>query len=129
VGALVLSHWVLDAIVHARDLPVAPGVGTLVGLGLWQSRAATFAVEMPIFIGGLWLYVTATPALDRTGRWALAALVTFFAVLQLQYFFGPPPPSVAAVAWVGQAQWLLVGWGYWVDAHARSQPAGAVRAA
>ena len=24
---------------------------------------------------------------------------------------------VAAVAWVGHAQWLLVLWGYWIDRH------------
>ena len=66
------AHWVLDAIVHIPDLPIAPGLDTLVGLGVWQSRAATFAVEVPIFIAGLWLYVRATPTLDRTGRWALA---------------------------------------------------------
>jgi hypothetical protein len=29
--------------------------------------------------------------------------------------FGAPPPSVAAIAWLGQAQWLLVALAYWVD--------------
>ncbi len=29
----------------------------------------------------------------------------------------PPPPSVADLAWVGQAQWLLILWGYWIDSH------------
>ena len=129
VGALVLSHWVLDAIVHIPDLPIAPGLDTLVGLGVWQSRAATFALEVPIFIAGVWLYVRATPTMDRTGRWALAGLVTFFAVLATQYFYGPPPPNLASIMWAGQAQWLLVAWGYWIDAHARSAPAAAVQLA
>src|SRR5690606_16750942 len=36
VGMLVLSHWVLDAVVHVPDLPLWPGGGPLVGLGLWN---------------------------------------------------------------------------------------------
>ena len=34
---------------------------------------------------------------------------------------GPPPPSVSAIAWIGQAQWLLVAWGYWIDRHRRAR--------
>jgi hypothetical protein len=50
------------------------------------------------FMAGVWLYVRATPAMDRTGRWALAGLVTFFALLAAQYFYGPPPPNLASVS-------------------------------
>jgi hypothetical protein len=39
--------------------------------------------------------------------------------IQIANIFGAPPPSVNALAWVGQAQWLLVVWGYWVDRHRR----------
>ncbi|HEX6361785.1 MAG TPA: hypothetical protein VFZ93_02430, partial [Albitalea sp.] len=35
VGAAVLSHWVLDLLVHEPDLPLAPGAAR-VGLGLWH---------------------------------------------------------------------------------------------
>lgn len=117
VGALVVSHWLLDAIVHIPDLPLAPGGSAMVGLGLWQSKLATLAVEVPIFVIGIWLYATATRARDKVGTYALIGLVAFLAVIQAGNLFGPPPPSVAAIAWVGQAQWLLVAWGYWVDAH------------
>ena len=37
LGALVLSHWVLDFISHRPDLPLIPGMETRVGLGLWNS--------------------------------------------------------------------------------------------
>jgi hypothetical protein len=117
VGALVVSHWLLDAVVHVPDLPLAPGSSTLVGLGLWNSMAATIAVEAALFAGGLWLYLSATRAADRTGRLALVGLVAFLVLVEIANFAGPPPPNVTALAWVGQAQWLLVAWGYWVDAH------------
>src|SRR5687768_4315756 len=31
---LVVTHWLLDAASHTRDLPLLPGAGPLVGLGL-----------------------------------------------------------------------------------------------
>jgi hypothetical protein len=117
VGALVASHWVLDVIVHVPDLPLMPGVDTMVGLGLWQSRAATLAVEIPIFTAGVWLYVKSTHAKDKVGSYALIGLIAFLAVIHAANLFGSPPPNVTAIAWVGQAQWLLVVWAYWVDAH------------
>jgi hypothetical protein len=33
---------------------------------------------------------------------------------------GPVPPSVTAIAWAGQGQWLLVWFGYWIDRHRRA---------
>lgn len=117
VGLLVLSHWLLDAIVHVPDLPLMPGSDAMVGMGLWQSKAATLAVEVPIFATGVWLYVRATRATDKAGRYGLIGLVAFLALIHAGNLFGEPPPSVTAIAWVGQAQWLLVAWAYWVDAH------------
>jgi len=117
VAALVVSHWVLDLIVHVPDLPLAPGVDMVVGLGLWQSKAGTLAVEIPIFAAGVWLYARSTHARDKAGRYGLIGLVGFLAFIHVGNLFGPPPPDVTAIAWVGQAQWLLVAWAYWVDAH------------
>jgi hypothetical protein len=120
---LVLSHWLLDAVTHIPDLPLSPGGGPLVGLGLWESMTASLAVEFSIFAGGIWLYVKSTPSMDKVGRWSLAGLVVFLALLHLGSLFGPPPPSVTAIAWIGQAQWLLVAWGYWVDSRCAAEGA------
>jgi len=122
VGLLVLSHWLLDAIVHAPDLPLLPGGATRIGLGLWQSRAATLAVELPIFFAGVALYLRSTRGLDRIGTWGVAGLVALLVLIYVGNLFGPPPTSVVAIAWVGHAQWLLVLLGYWVDAHRRALP-------
>jgi hypothetical protein len=116
VGAVVLSHWVLDFVTHRPDLPLWPG-GPKVGLGLWHSIPATIAVEVPLFILGLALYLRATRTRDRTGSIALWALVLFLAVVYVGNFTSPPPPSAAAIGWVGLAQWLFVPWGWWIDHH------------
>lgn len=116
LGALVVSHWLLDLIVHRPDLPFYPG-GPKVGLGLWSSLGGTIAVEGALFAIGVWLYVRTTCARDSAGRWALWTLVAFLLVIYAASLFGPPPDDVRTIAWLGQAQWLLIAWGYWVDRH------------
>lgn len=115
-GLAVISHWILDLVVHRPDLPLAPG-GTRVGLGLWNSLSATLAVELVVFFGGLWIYLRATRARDRIGSFALAGLVGFLLLIYAGNLLGPPPPSVEAIAWAGQAQWLIVIWAFWIDRH------------
>jgi hypothetical protein len=116
IGALVVSHWLLDVVVHVPDLPVVPG-GTPVGAGLWNQREAALLLELGLLGAGAALYVRATSARDRIGRWGLATFVAFIAVIQVANTFGAPPPSVTAIAWVGQLQWLLVAWALWIDRH------------
>jgi len=117
LAALVLSHWLLDVLTHAPDMPLTLWGGPMLGLGLWSSVAGTVAIETALFAAGVALYMKTTRPQDRIGSRALAALVIFLFVVYLANVFGPPPPSVTAVAWSGFAMWLLVAWGYWVDAH------------
>lgn len=117
VGLAVVSHWILDLIVHYPDLPLYPGGSLRVGFSLWSMPVVSNLVEFAILGAGLWLYLRTTQATDATGRWAVWGLVAFLAVIQIANTLGPPPPSVSTVAWAGQAQWLLVAWGYWVDRH------------
>jgi membrane-bound metal-dependent hydrolase YbcI (DUF457 family) len=119
LGLAVLSHWLLDWLTHRPDLPLFPG-GERVGLGLWQSLPATLLVELGLFAVGVAMYARSTHAADRAGRWGLWALVTLLVVIYLGNLFGPPPPDAIAIGWVGQAQWLLIAWGYWLD---RQRPA------
>ena len=117
LAALVVSHWLLDAVTHRPDLPLAPGGEARVGLGLWGSVAGTVAVELALFAAGLALYLRATHARDHIGVWALAGLVGFLLAIYAANLLGPPPESARQIAVVGHAQWLLVGWAYWVDRH------------
>ena len=119
-GLAVISHWVLDALTHRPDLPLVPGGAARIGLGLWNSLPATLVVELAIFALGVGLYLRTTRAADRIGSIALWALVGFLLVIYFANVFGTPPPSVTALAWVGQAQWLLVIWAYWIDRHRRA---------
>jgi hypothetical protein len=128
LGLLVFSHWVLDALSHRPDLPLWPESATLVGLGLWHSVPWTIVVEGAMFAAGVWLYVRAAPARDRIGTWAFWGLVAFLVLSYLGNVFGPPPPSVAAIAIAGIAGGVLfTAWAWWIDRHrgAAAKPSGA----
>jgi hypothetical protein len=98
-------------------MPLAPGLGSRVGFGLWNSVPGTLAVEFVIFGIGAVTYIKSTVPRDRVGSIGLWMLLLFLSIVELANVFGPPPPSVLAVAWSAQAMWLLVAWGYWVDRH------------
>jgi hypothetical protein len=116
IAAGVVSHWVLDFVVHRPDMPVLPR-GPYVGLGLWNSVPATVLLEVGLYAGGLALYVTATRAKDRAGAWSLWALVVLLPAIWISSLFAPPPPSVIPIAVSGLAMWLMIPWGYWIDRH------------
>lgn len=117
--ALVVSHWLLDFASHRPDMPLTVDGDARYGLGLWDSVAATLAVEMLLLAICTVVYARATRPIDRTGQWSLAGLIAFLFVVYLASVLGPPPPDTAAVAWSAQAIWLLVAWGYWIDRHRR----------
>jgi uncharacterized membrane protein YhaH (DUF805 family) len=116
IGSLVMSHWVLDAISHRPDMPVLPN-GPYVGLGLWNSVAATMVVEGAMFAAGVAIYVRMTRARDRVGTWSLVALVAFLCVMYVLNAVAPPPPSARALAYGALLAWLLIPWPYWIDRH------------
>ena len=117
VGAAVLSHWILDFIVHRPDLQLRPGGAVRVGLGLWNSLPATIAVEVFFFGAGLAIYLGCTRARDQIGRYGFWALVAFLFLGWVSSLFAGAPPSVSALAWGGIAMWLMAPWGWWADSH------------
>jgi len=119
VGALVVSHWVLDGVVHRPDLPLWPGHGSpLVGLGLWNSIPATLLVEGAMFVAGVALYLGGSRAKDRIGSVALFSLLVLLTLAWVSGPFSAPPPSTNAVAWVGLVFGILViPWAVWIEKH------------
>jgi membrane-bound metal-dependent hydrolase YbcI (DUF457 family) len=115
IAGLVCSHWFLDLIVHRPDLPLLPGGELKVGFGLWNSLVATLIIEGSVFALGIMLYLKVTKASNRTGTYALWALVIFLSIVYISNLFGPPPPSEQMIGIVGLSQWLLVAWAYWID--------------
>jgi len=112
----VISHWVLDLIVHLPDLPLYPGSNSpKLGFELWNLFWGTLLVEGGIFIAGLVLYMRSTTAKNKQGSIGLWILTGLLLVSHAANLLGPPPPAMNAVAWAGNLQWLFVILAYWVD--------------
>ena len=120
LGVLVVSHWILDAVVHGPDLPLTPWGSTRIGLGLWNSRPLSLSVELALFCFGLAIYIGTTTRRDSTGTWGLASMATLMLLIYVGAIFGPPPPSAGVVAWSDMGQWLVVALAAWVDRHRRA---------
>ena len=113
----VMSHWVLDWIAHAPDMPLYPG-SPKYGLGLWNSIAGTLIVEAAMLAGGAWLYIRATKARDRIGRYGFAAYVLALVAIFVADPFSGPPASVHDLMWTGIVfELLFLVWAWWFDRH------------
>ncbi len=95
-GAVVLSHWFLDALVHVPDMTLA-GQPPKLGLSLWNYPAIEMPLELGLLLGTAWLYARARPAVAKS--WALPALIALLLVLQAVNWFGPPPVAVDLGLW------------------------------
>lgn len=90
-GAVVLSHWFLDLLVHIPDLTLA-GAPPKLGLGLWNHPTIEMPLELALTFGALWLY--ARNARPRPAP--LATLAAVMLLLQLVNWFGPVDTEVTA---------------------------------
>jgi hypothetical protein len=98
VGGAVFSHWLLDALVHEPEMPLAGPGSAMVGLGLWRTLPAALGVEALVLLAGLRLFVAGAP-LSRVRRAGLVALsLGALALTVAGMTVAPPPPSARAMA-------------------------------
>lgn len=90
-GAVVLSHWLLDLLVHVPDLTLA-GSPPKLGFGLWNHPAIEMPLEVGITLGALWWYAKAR----QPARLPVLTLVAVLLGLQAVNWFGPVEPEVTA---------------------------------
>lgn len=114
VAAAVFSHWLLDALVHRAELPLAGAASPVVGLDLWHSMPAALGVEAAVVIAGLALFMPGSRQ-SRRRAFALALLTVVVLVFTVAGMtVAPPPPSALAMA---ASSWVtlivvsaLAGW-------------------
>jgi hypothetical protein len=98
VAVAVWSHWVLDALVHRPELPLAGAGSHLVGLSLWNKMSFALGLETALVIAGLYLFISN----GKMGRNKSIALIALGAVVMALTAIGmtvaPAPPSASVMA-------------------------------
>ncbi|NIS89302.1 MAG: hypothetical protein GTN98_04355 [Woeseiaceae bacterium] len=117
VALAVMSHWLLDVIVHTPDLPIWNDASPKLGLGLWNNAIATYALEAALLLAGLWLYLRSTSASTRTGKYGMTIFVLALLLVNIANIFGPlQGDSTVVLASTAVASYLLfAAAAFWLD--------------
>lgn len=94
-AAVVLSHWLLDFLVHAPDLTLA-GAPPKLGLGLWNLPLIERPLEVVIALGALLFYAARTRPTSPKALWALLVFAAVLGLFQTIDWFGPRTTKVDA---------------------------------
>lgn len=116
IGLMVVSHYLLDVIVHLPDLPLVGDDSPKLGLGLWNHFGLSVALELVVLAAGTVAYTTLRSRRHPVRPIRLAIVLVILLGVYAAALFGPPPPSVTAVA-VGDIGFLLAmtALGAWAD--------------
>ena len=91
-GAVVLSHWFLDLLVHAPDLTLA-GSPPKMGFALWNYPMIEMPLELILTFGALAFYVIRTKAVSSQSKFAIGLLAVLLLTFQSINWFGPEPAT------------------------------------
>jgi len=115
-GFAVFSHFILDFIVHVRDLPTLGPHSYRLGLGLWDHMGIALTLELLLVLTGLILYMSTPREIPLSGRFGILILMVVFSVLTVVGMTSSAPPSmtVLAVSWL-VTPLVLSGLAFWLD--------------
>lgn len=115
LAGLVVSHWVLDFVTHAPDMPLWPGNSPKFGLGLWNSIPATFVIEGALWLAGIAIYLRTVPAGNGAARLAFWTFIIISTVMWASGPWSPPPASTEALGWFALIGWIVAPWAWLAD--------------
>jgi hypothetical protein len=110
VGLAVFSHWILDLIVHPRDLAIYDNTWK-VGFVLWNYRNPEFALEIALLAGGLGLYL-ARNAMSALRKGAVIAFGIALVIVQIGDTYVPRTPlsdkATAMGVWIFYTLFVII---------------------
>jgi hypothetical protein len=116
MATAVLSHFILDAIVHNPDIDLLGNGIHKIGLGLWNYPLASYALEALLLITGLWIYLRTTKSTTFTGKYGLPTLSVILLTLNAVNTFGLYPTNTQNFAVTMLAVYLgTMAIAFWLD--------------
>ena len=123
MGGAVFSHWVLDFLVHRRDLPLYDDAAKF-GLGIWNYPIIALSLEALLLFGGMIMYLRQTRPLGIVGRLGPPIFGVLMLAIQGYIFFGPPPASPVAAAVTALVSYVVfAAVAHWLDRNRESAAA------
>ena len=111
-GMVVLSHWVLDLLVHRPDLTIAGGQSRL-GLGLWNAPLLAIVLELSLLLLAFSFYIRRTKGPIVPPLILLGTLLAFQAI---DWWGGEPPASGITLSLTALAAFAAVtALAFWVE--------------
>lgn len=110
LSSAAFSHFLLDLPMHVKDLLLMPGSQIRFGFGLWNHFYLAMAVELCVFVAGLWIFGV------RNRRYPFWILVVLCIALLVANPFMPAPQSATEFgfsALIGYT--LLAAMAWWVE--------------
>jgi membrane-bound metal-dependent hydrolase YbcI (DUF457 family) len=93
MATAVLSHFILDVVVHNPEMDLLGNGVYKIGLGLWNYPIATYTVEAIMLVAGLWIYLKSTEGTSFGGKFGLPILSMVLLILNAVNTFGLSPTS------------------------------------
>jgi hypothetical protein len=119
----VVSHWPLDFITHAPDMPLWPGDSPKLGLTLWNSIPGTLIVEGAMWLVAIAIYLKTLSQRGQRPGWPFWSLIVVSTIMWATSPWGPLPPDGRSVAMFSLIGWIVVPWAMWADRARKSKRA------
>ncbi len=102
VTALVLSHFLLDGLVHVVGLPLIGEGSPKFGLGLWRNVPLELVLETIMAAVGIGIYLRLSTTSPAWSRWSVASLIFLLTIMTWGQLFQnrAPAPSQLAIGWI-----------------------------
>jgi membrane-bound metal-dependent hydrolase YbcI (DUF457 family) len=111
----VVSHWPLDFITHAPDMPLWPGDSPKLGLSLWNSIPGTLIIEGAMWLVAIAIYLKTLSQRGQRPGWPFWSLIVVSTLMWATSPWGPLPPDERSVALFSLIGWIVVPWAMWAD--------------
>ena len=124
-AAAVLSHFVLDWIVHIPELPVLGNGSPLLGLGLWNYMTLALGLETALVLAAFVIYGWFTPGVTGEKRlWVSIVLGVVTVITVAGKVLSPQAPQPQAAAWSWVIETVITSLlFYWIDRPGRPKTA------